>query len=235
MNCIIVDDEPIARKGMQRLVESRHELQSLGSFPSAEEAYLFLKNNEVDLIFLDIDMPEMSGMTFARQLPRNCLVIFITAYSEYALESYEVEAIDYLVKPLDAIRFNKAVDKALSYHSLLKIAACDTPKKLKSSGCITVKADRKFVRIPVDEILYVEGLKDYIIIHTVSKKTITRMTIKFIEGMLPSTEFLRVSKSYIVNSRRIDSFNYNDIFIAETEIPISAMYRDRVFAVLLGQ
>lgn len=234
MKCIIVDDEPIARKGMQRLVESRHELQSVGYFPSAEEASLFLTENEVDLIFLDIDMPEINGLDFARQIPRNCLVIFTTAYSEYALESYEVEAIDYLVKPLDTTRFNKAVNKALLYHSLLKSSAADIKGGSVSAGYITVKSERKFVRIPVESIIYVEGMKDYIIIHTENRKTITRMTIKAIEEILPGTVFLRVSKSYIVNINCIDSFNYNDVFIAKTEIPISAMYRDKVLATLLG-
>lgn len=159
MKCIIVDDEPIARKGMKRLVDSRHELELLASLDSAEAAEDFLAENNVDLIFLDIEMPEVSGIEFARRIPRNCLVVFTTAYSEYALDSYDVEALDYLVKPIDPMRFNRAVDKAISYHGLLEsaVATPDEPA-VSMADHIIVKADRKYVKVNLDAINYVEGL-----------------------------------------------------------------------------
>lgn len=233
MRCIIIDDEPIARKGMKRLVESRHELELVGSFDGAESARGFLDSESTDLIFLDIEMPGVNGLEFARSIPRDCMVIFTTAYSEYAIDSYEVEALDYLVKPIDPARFNRAVDKAISYHALLASAAMSEPA-ISTPDHIIVKADRKYVRISLDDILYVEGLKDYVIIHIPDRRVVTRMTVKGIEELLPESRFIRVNKSYIVSLSRIDSFDSNDVYVGETEISIGASYRDSVLATLLG-
>lgn len=236
MKCIIVDDEPIARRGMKRLVDSRHELQLLASLDSAEAAEDFLAENDVDLIFLDIEMPEVSGIEFARRIPRNCLVVFTTAYSGYAIDSYDVEALDYLVKPIDPVRFNRAVDKAISYHGLLESASSipDEPA-VSVADHIIVKADRRYVKVNLDDIIYVEGLKDYVIIHLNDKRVVTRLTLKGIEEVLPSSKFIRVNKSYIVNRDKIDSFDNNDVFIGTIEISIGASYRDIVLSTLLGK
>lgn len=240
MKCIIVDDEPIARKGMKRLVGTRHELELLAALDSAEAASEFLDNNDVDLIFLDIEMPGASGLEFARRIPRNCLVVFTTAYSEYAIDSYEVDALDYLIKPIDPVRFNRAVDKAVSYNSLLASAysmasAVPAEPAVGMADHIIVKADRRYVKINLKDIIYVEGLKDYVIIHLPERNVVTRMTVKGIEEVLPNPDFIRVNKSYIVNRDKIDSFDNNDVFIGETEISIGASYRDAVLAILLGQ
>lgn len=236
MKCIIVDDEPIARRGMKRLVGSRHELELLASLDSAEAAEEFLTENDVDLIFLDIEMPEVSGIEFARRIPRNCLVVFTTAYSEYAIDSYDVEALDYLVKPIDPVRFNRAVDKAISYHALLESASATPDEPAVSvADHIIVKADRRYVKVNLDDIIYVEGLKDYVIIHLSDKRVVTRLTLKGIEEVLPSSKFIRVNKSYIVNRNKIDSFDNNDVFIGTTEISIGTSYRDIVLATLLGK
>ena len=236
MKCIIVDDEPIARKGMKRLVDSRHELELLASLDRAEAAEDFLAENDVDLIFLDIEMPEVSGIEFARRIPRNCLVVFTTAYSEYAIDSYDVEALDYLVKPIDPVRFNRAVDKAISYHGLLE-SASNTPDEpaVSVADHIIVKADRRYVKVNLDDIIYVEGLKDYVIIHMNDKRVVTRLTLRGIEEVLPSSKFIRVNKSYIVNRNKIDSFDNNDVLIGTIEISIGASYRDIVLATLLGK
>lgn len=235
MNCIIVDDEPIARRGMKRLVDSRHELELLASLDSAETAEEFLAENDVDLIFLDIEMPEVSGIEFARRIPRNGLVVFTTAYSEYAIDSYDVEALDYLVKPIDPMRFNRAVDKAISYHALLSTAGVSSEPAVSVADHIIVKADRRYVKVNLSDIIYVEGLKDYVIIHLPDRRVITRMTVKGIEDVLPASEFIRVSKSYIVSRDKIDSFDNNDVFIGTTEISIGASYRDIVLSTLLGK
>lgn len=235
MKCIIVDDEPIARRGMKRLVDSRHELELLASLDSAEAAEEFLAENDVDLIFLDIEMPEVSGIEFARRIPRNCLVVFTTAYSEYAIDSYDVEALDYLVKPIDPVRFNRAVDKAISYHALLSTAGVSSEPPVSVADHIIVKADRRYVKVNLCDIIYVEGLKDYVIIHLPDRRVITRMTVKGIEEVLPASEFIRVSKSYIVSRDKIGSFDNNDVFIGTTEISIGASYRDIVLSTLLGK
>lgn len=236
MKCIIVDDEPIAQKGMKRLVESRQELELKGVFECVEETEAFLKDNEVELIFLDIEMPGVNGMQFAGRIPRTCFVVFTTAYSEYALESYEVNALDYIVKPIDISRFNRAVDKALCYSKLITPGDVSIDEEpVMTSMHIIVKADRRYVRIKLEDIVYVEGLKDYIIIHLPDRRLITRMTIKKVEETLPSDRFLRVNKSYIVNVEKIDSFDNNDVFIGTTEISIGVSYRNTVLKLLLGQ
>lgn len=231
MNCIIIDDEPMARKGMKRLVETRRDLHLAAMFDSSEAAIEWLQENCADLIFLDIEMRGLNGIEFARSLPLKSMVIFTTAYSEYALDSYEVEAIDYLMKPIDPTRFNKAVDRAVVYKGLLE--EVNEPNTDPALDFIIVKADRKYVRVRLSDILYVEGLKDYVIIHVTDRKVITRMTVKAMEDMLPRKSFLRVSKSYIVNRDKIDSFDNNDVFIGEAEISIGISYKESVLNRLL--
>ncbi|MDU1904170.1 MAG: LytTR family DNA-binding domain-containing protein [Dysgonomonas sp.] len=225
MKCIIVDDEPIARKGIQKLVEKIPQLELLETFNSAESASLFMMGRTVDLVFLDIQMPGINGIEFARNIPKNTLIIFTTAYSEYALDSYEVEAIDYLVKPIETERFVKAVDKAIAYHSLL---LSEETQNVESSDIdyIFVKSDRKFFKVRYSDILFIEGLKDYVIIQMKDQRIITKMNLKNIHEMLPQNIFLRINRSYIVNKNQIDSFDNNDVFIKTYEIAIGNFYRD---------
>lgn len=235
MRCLIVDDEPIARRGMVKLVGSRSELSVAGVVGNADEALAFLGENSVDLIFLDIEMPGLSGMELARRLPERCQVVFTTAYSDYACESYDVDATDYLMKPIDPDRFNHAVDKALTFAGMM--AAAETPEPPAASASeeiLTVKSDRRYVRLRVDEITFVEGLKDYLIIHMGERRIVTRMTVKSLEEALPS-QFLRVGKSYIVNRDKIDSFDNNDLYIGSSVVPIGVSYKQEVLKILLGQ
>lgn len=235
MRCLIVDDEPIARRGMVKLVGSRSELSVAGVAADAREALAFLGANSVDLIFLDIEMPGLNGMELARRLPERCQVVFTTAYSDYACESYDVDATDYLMKPIDPERFNRAVDKALTFAGMM--AAAETPEPPASSASeeiLTVKSDRRYVRLRVDEITFVEGLKDYLIIHTADRRIVTRMTVKSLEEALPP-QFLRVGKSYIVNRDKIDSFDNNDLYIGSSVVPIGVSYKQEVLKILLRQ
>ena len=235
MRCLIVDDEPIARRGMVKLVGSRSELSVAGVAAEAREALAFLGENSVDLVFIDIEMPGLNGMELARRLPERCQVVFTTAYSDYACESYDVDATDYLMKPIDPDRFNHAVDKALTFAGMM--AAAETPEPLAASASeeiLTVKSDRRYVRLRVDEITFVEGLKDYLIIHTADRRIVTRMTVKSLEEALPP-QFLRVGKSYIVNRDKIDSFDNNDLYIGSSVVPIGVSYKQEVLKILLGQ
>lgn len=235
MRCLIVDDEPIARRGMVKLVGSRSELSVAGVAADAREALAFLGENSVDLVFIDIEMPGLNGMELARRLPERCQVVFTTAYSDYACESYDVDATDYLMKPIDPDRFNHAVDKALTFAGMM--AAAETPEPLAASASeeiLTVKSDRRYVRLRVDEITFVEGLKDYLIIHTADRRIVTRMTVKSLEEALPP-QFLRVGKSYIVNRDKIDSFDNNDLYIGSSVVPIGVSYKQEVLKILLGQ
>lgn len=232
MKCIIVDDEPIARKGVKKLVDQISQLELLDSFGSAEAAAEYIRTTEVDLIFLDIQMPGINGMEFARSIPKHTLIIFTTAYSEYALDSYEVDAIDYLVKPIDPAKFHKAVDKAITYHSLLLDEEEKSVENVEDD-CIFVKSDRRYFKVNLKDILFIEGLKDYVIIQMDGQRIITHLSMKTIHNLLPQRTFLRINRSYIVNRNHIDSFDNNDVFIKQHEIAIGNSYRDAFFEELM--
>lgn len=232
MKCIIVDDEPIARKGVKKLVDQISQLELMDSFGSAEAAAEYIRTTEVDLIFLDIQMPGINGMEFARSIPKHTLIIFTTAYSEYALDSYEVDAIDYLVKPIDPAKFRKAVDKAITYHSLLLDEEEKSVENVEDD-CIFVKSDRRYFKVNLKDILFIEGLKDYVIIQMDGQRIITHLSMKTIHNLLPQRTFLRINRSYIVNRNHIDSFDNNDVFIKQHEIAIGNSYRDAFFEELM--
>jgi DNA-binding LytR/AlgR family response regulator len=226
MTCIIVDDEPLARQGMELNIANVSTLQLLGSFSNALAASDFLRKNNVDLMFLDINMPELSGLDFLKSLRDAPMVIFTTAYPQYALESYELEAIDYLVKPTRIERFLKAVNKAENYLKLLQQEASNTQVEKIEDDYVFIKADRKFFKIYFKDIQYIEGLKDYVVIYTGDNKIITSMNVKTIAAQLPSTIFARVSKSYIVNTLHISSFDNELIYINNNEIPLGQSFKD---------
>ena len=229
MNCIIVDDEPLGRKAIRLLVNETPVLNLLGSFANADAAEKFILENPVDLIFLDIRMPGVDGIEFAKTIPEKTLVIFTTAYSEYAVESYELDAVDYLLKPVELGRFQKAVEKAYDYLLLLSEKSQKNQLETVAQNHIFVKSDRRYHRILFDNILFIEGLKDYVVIHTSEKKFITKITLKTINEQLPPDIFMRVSKSYIVNTKHVESFDTHDIFIGKHEIAIGSMYKDEFF------
>ena len=187
MNCIIVDDEPLAREAMKLLIEESDNLQLIGSFNSAATASDFMEQQGVDLVFLDIQMPGITGIEFARTISKKTLVIFTTAYTEYALDSYEVDAIDYLIKPVEAERFQKAVDKALSYHSLLLKEEKEAIETIVAAEYFFVKAERRYFKVNFSDILFIEGLKDYVILQLNDQRIITRMSLKAIFDLLPKS------------------------------------------------
>mgnify|MGYP000321321571 FL=1 len=228
MNCIIVDDEPLAREAIELLVKDITYLSLTGTFNNAASAAGFMEEHTVDLIFLDIQMPGITGIDFARKISKRTLIIFTTAYSEYALDSYEVDAIDYLIKPVEPERFRKATDKALSYHSLLLQEEKENIEPA-ADDYFFVKSDRKYFKVNFEDILFVEGLKDYVILQLEEQRIITRMNLKAMYELLPKSLFLRVNKSYVVNTARIEAFDNNDIFIKTHEIAIGNSYRDSFF------
>ncbi len=225
MNCIIVDDEPLARRAIKYLVDQVPALQLLESFNNAASASGYLATNDVDLVFLDIQMPHITGLEFARTIPKETLIIFTTAYSEYALDSYEVDAVDYLIKPIPIERFRKAVNKAIVYHSLLTDDSKEDIEQI-DNDFIFVKSERRFCKINFRDILFIEGLKDYVIIQMDDHRVITKMNLKAIHEQLPKSLFMRINKSYIVNTGQIESFDNNDVFIKTYQISIGNTYRD---------
>lgn len=231
MKCIIVDDEPLAREAIEMLIAKTQDLELLSTFNGAESAGIFLKENPntVDLVFLDIQMPGTNGLEFSNAIPKETLVVFTTAFSEFAADSYEVNAVDYLIKPVRLERFQKAVEKARSYSKLFETKNETSNIEPSTEDYLFVKADRKMFKLYFKDILFIQGLKDYVILHTENQKVITAMNIKTIQDQLPKTIFVRVSKSYIVNSKSIDSLDNNTINIGENEIPIGNIYRDFFF------
>lgn len=234
MNCIIIDDEPLAREEMQVLIKEISGIEILGSFSNAPTALNFLKENEIDLIFLDIEMPMVTGLEFASQLPKKTLTIFTTAYPQYALKSYELDAIDYLLKPIAKERLEKAISKAKTYKKLL---SDDTEKgtiEADTGDFLLIKSERRFYRVNFSDIRYIEGLKDYVVIYTANQKLITAMNLKTIHQKMPQNIFLRISKSYVANINYIESFDHRSIYIGGCEISLGEVYKKDFFTVYSG-
>ena len=229
MNCIIVDDEPVARKGMKSLVEQIPQLTLVGSFNNAIAASAYINEYTVDLIFLDIQMPGITGIEFAQSIPVNTLIVFTTAYAEYALDSYEVSAIDYLVKPIEMNRFLKAVNKAIVYHKLLLSETAERVEEIQEEY-IFIKSERRYIKINFSDILFIEGLENYICIYTASDKTLVHSTMKNIYSSLPESDFIQTHRSFIVNINRVSLIEGNILNIEGHEIPVARNYRELVFA-----
>lgn len=229
INCVIIDDEPLARKGLKEYVADVDFLNLVGDFDNPLKAAEMIGRGEVQLLFLDIQMPKITGLNFFRTLQHPPPVIFTTAYPQYALEGFEVNALDYLVKPVSFDRFLKAVLKAKEYYEVR-----DTNnKEADATEYFFIKADNKLVKILFDEVLYVEALQNYVTIHTPSKKYMTYLTFKSVEDYLPADKFLKVHKSYIVAASKIDTIEGNDICIGQQHIPISRNQKDEVMEKLL--
>ena len=227
MKCIIVDDEPLAREGLQNLIMQQPGLDLIESFSSVEAASPVIETNIVDLIFLDIQLPKENGLDFARIVPEKTLIIFTTAFPQYALESYEVDAIDYLVKPIAPERFDRAVKRAEQYWQMLN--ASKGLLEDVDNDYIFIRANRKTFKIQFDEITFIAALKDYVVINTKETKLITWMNLKTIHSRLPQKRFLRASKSYLVNKDAITTFDNNTVYIQDVEIPIGKTYQTQFF------
>ena len=229
MNCIVVDDEPLAREAILTLIGQISELELVKEFSSADAASRFLDTESIDLIFLDIQMPGTDGLTFAQNIPRNTMVIFTTAYSQYALDSYEIDALDYLIKPIRAERFQRAVTKAISYKRLFDTSAYIVDISDLHENYFFIRAERKVYKVFFNDILFIQGLKDYVVLQLNDRKVITAMNIKAIQARLPQNIFIRTSKSYVINKHKISSFDNNTIYIDQHEIPIGLTYHTAFF------
>jgi len=232
-HCIIVDDEPIAREILESHLKRIDNLKLVASCKNAMEAFNEINAKPVDLIFLDINMPEISGLSFAKSINKNIKIIFTTAYREYAVDGFDLQAVDYLLKPISFERFLQAINKYLNTNISI------TPRKTKElipekNDFIFIRSDRKMVKINFDAILYIESLSDYIKIHTLDKIYITRETITSIEAKLPSSSFLRIHRSYIISLDKIASFTNEFIEVTNKAIPISRSYKKSVLQRLEG-
>jgi len=231
INCIIVDDEPLARKGLKEYIADVDFLHLLGEFDNAVKATELLSKGIIHLLFLDIQMPKITGLDFFKSLHHPPPVIFTTAYPQYALEGFDLNALDYLVKPISFERFLKAVHKVKEYYEVRQHN--DEAVIRKNEDYFFIKADNKLVKIFFNEILFVEALQNYVIIHTTDKKFVTYLTFKSVEEYLPGERFIKTHKSYIISASKIDSIEGNDIRIGNHHIPISRNEKEEVMEKLL--
>ncbi|HMJ68755.1 MAG TPA: LytTR family DNA-binding domain-containing protein [Cyclobacteriaceae bacterium] len=229
LNCLIIDDEPLARKGISEYVKEVDFLQLAGECGSAAEAVNIIAAKPVDLLLLDIQMPRLNGIDFLKALTRPPMAIITTAFSEYALEGYSLDVIDYLVKPIPFDRFLKAVQKAFDFHQLkLREAHATAPEYF------FVKSNGKFERVAFSDILYVESMQNYVLIHVPGQKLIVYMTLAGLESQLPPGRFMKVHKSYIVSLEQVNSIENNEIIIRQSRIPISRTLKEDVMKRILG-
>ena len=222
--CVIVDDEPIAREILETFIEKTPNLELIGSCKNALEALEVTQTDVIDLFFLDINMPEINGLSLAKIINKKSNIIFTTAYREYAVDGFDLQATDYLLKPISFDRFLQAVQKISESNSRI-----NTPTENESSkDYMFVRADRKMVKINFCDILYIESLGDYVKVFTQDNMTITRETISSFDEKLPKEQFLRVHRSFIIALNKIDSYTNEYIEIQKKAISISRSYKDTV-------
>ncbi len=224
VSCIIVDDEPLARSLLKDYVSKIPSLKLIDVCSSAVAAMEKMQSQPVDLLFLDIQMPEVTGLSLLKIMKKKPLVVLTTAYSEYALESYEFDVVDYLLKPITFSRFLQAVDKVNARLNSLSTQ----PEKIApnlSQPFIFVKDGTKLVKVRWSDILYIEGLKDYVTIHTKQQKVVSLQRLKSLEDQLPSDQFIRIHNSFIVALSAIDTIHKNEVHVGSSSLPISDSYR----------
>ncbi len=235
LRCMIVDDEPLPLELLRDYIDKTPFLQLAAAFNNPLEALAYLQSNNIDLIFLDIQMPQLTGIQFMHSLNGKSKVIFTSAYPNYALQGYEMDVLDYLLKPVSFERFLKAATKALQLVYPNTGHKPETAVENKTGDeVLFVKTDHKIVKVFLGDILYIEGLKEYIALHTAQGKIITLQTMKKMEALLPDRQFIRVHKSFIVAIDKIDSIERNRVFIKKAVIPIGETYKE-VFIKMLDQ
>jgi len=224
INCIAIDDEPLALKQMSSYIEKTPFLNLVKLCESAIEAISVVQNNTIDLMFVDINMPDLSGMDFVKSLDKGPKIIFTTAYSEYAIDGFKVDAIDYLLKPIGYAEFLRAAQKA---HELIKLKSVGEPSELNiNDDFLFIKSDYKLLRVNLKDILYIEGMREYVRIHLVNQKPLmTLLSMKALEEQLPGNRFMRVHRSFIVSLKMVTTIERQRIVFNDVYIPISDQYK----------
>lgn len=234
VNCIIVDDEPVAREVMENLLARIENIHVVSSCKNAVEAFKAINAHPVDLVFLDINMPDISGLSFAQSTSRDLKIIFTTAYREYAVDGFDLKAVDYLLKPISFERLLQGVNKYLEESTSLQPGR-SREIQMEQNDSFFVRSERKMVKVSFKDILYIESLSDYVKIHLDDHKILlTRDTLSNIEARLPRKDFIRAHRSFIVSLKNIETFTSESIGIGKHEIPISRSYRDGVMKILGG-
>lgn len=231
LKCIIVDDEPLAIEILESYIARIEHLEIAGTFRNAVSAFTFLQSNSVDLIFLDIQMPKLTGIEFLKTLKQPPKVIFTTAYRDYAVDGFELEVVDYLLKPIPFERFLKAVAKVM-HKPNSPVAPSPVKAEAPSEEFVYFKVDKKMVKTKMSDILFIESIKDYVKVKTVEKDIITQQKISYLEESLPKDLFLRVHRSFIVNVSKVDAYSATDIEMGKHQVPIGRNYKNDVSRVL---
>lgn len=231
MNCIIADDEPLARKRLENFLNEIPYLSLSASCSNSAEVLQALTEKKVDLLFMDIQMPKMSGINLLKTLPQTPLTIITTAYQDYALESYELGVTDYLLKPFSFERFTLAVNKAKQQYDLMNQR---TTKADSENAYFFVKHNKVYEKIFFNDIFYIEGLQNYALIHTAMKKYTVYLTLKSIEEKIPEDQFLKINRSYIVNKHRITSIDGEEIILNDIYLQIGRSFKESVMEKLLS-
>lgn len=234
LNCVIVDDEPLAREGLACYVREVDFLRLTGTCDHALALISLLDQQSIDLIFLDIQMPKMTGIDFLKIVPKPPMVIITTAYPSFALEGFQLNVLDYLLKPITFDRFVKSANKARDYHRLLtQSTTMSPPNTALDSDHFFIKCGNKYEKLFYADILFIEGLQNYVTLFTTKGKYVTLLSLKQLEQYLTTPAFLRVHKSYVVAMNKIDGIEGNELFIQAHRIPISRHYRDGVMSQIL--
>jgi DNA-binding LytR/AlgR family response regulator len=230
IKCLVIDDEPPARDILKKYLASVELLQLAGECSNAVETLSFLQNNSVDLLFLDIKMPHILGTSFLRTLKNPPKVIFTTAFRKYAIEGFDLNAVDFLLKPISFERFLQAVNKVMqmNIHVSENTNLVNETLPDQSHPFLYFRADRKMVKVFLDDILFIESLKDYIKVVTAHKVIVSKQSISSLEEMLPKDSFVRIHRSYIISIGRIDSYNTDTIEIGNKELPIGRLFKHDV-------
>ncbi len=225
ISCLIIDDEIIAREIIAVHLSKISNINVIASCSNALEAFNWINTHDIDLVFLDINMPEISGISFAKSINKDIKIIFTTAYRDYAVEGFELKAVDYLLKPIAFERLLKAVN---TYFETLPNLENQIPIHTETNDFIFVRSDRKMIKIDFDAIVYIESYSDYLKIHLENKTIVTRETISAIEAKLPKHKFMRIHRSYIISIAHINSFTNEHITIVNKALPISRSYKKEV-------
>ncbi|AQS93948.1 DNA-binding response regulator [Polaribacter sp. BM10] len=227
ITCVIVDDEPVARDILTSYVAKIPSLELVATCKNAMEAFQVSNTQNIDIFFLDINMPDISGLSVAKSINQKSKIIFTTAYREYAVDGFDLQAVDYLLKPISFDRFLQAINKLFNQNSKVS-SEISSEENLVKNDFIFVRSDRKMLKINFDELLYVESLSDYIKLHLKDKVITTRETISNIETKLPAKNFLRIHRSFIVNLKKATSYTNEFVEIGKNAIPISRTYKENV-------
>lgn len=231
IKCLIVDDELIARQIIESYVVKLHNIELIASCKNVSEAFEVLNSNAIDIVFLDINMPEVSGLTLARSISKETKVIFTTAYREFAVEGFDLQAVDYLLKPISFDRFLRAVQKYFDLYPSNRTNKLNQ-SEINYDDSFFVRSDRKMVKVDLNSIQYIESLGDYVKIHLEDSNIVTRETISNIETTLPDNRFLRTHRSFIVAMKSITGYTNEFIELSKKAIPISRSYKETVFRIL---